>query len=97
LTVRQLAQRAAQISTLSPVDTAAAIEALLVIIPQALAEGNIVELGAFGSFRLTAKAEGADQAQEVTKQQIRRVTARFTPGKEFKQALTAITFEKAGG
>ena len=39
------------ISTVSSVDTAAVLEAFLTVVPEKLAEGNIVEWGDFGSFR----------------------------------------------
>ncbi len=92
---RQLARRAAEISTLSPADLAAATEALLSLIPQLLTEGNIVDLGDFGTFRLTIQAAGADTAEAVNAHQIKKVNVRFTPGKEFKQSLSQVTFEKA--
>lgn len=43
-TLRQMAERISQISTVSSADTMAALEALLTTIPQELAAGNIVEL-----------------------------------------------------
>jgi hypothetical protein len=44
VSVRDLAERASRMSTLSTPDMMAAIEVLLTIIPQELADGNIVEL-----------------------------------------------------
>jgi predicted histone-like DNA-binding protein len=52
VTVQQLAERAAEMSTFSSADIAAVIEAFLTIVPQELASGNVVSLGDFGSFRL---------------------------------------------
>lgn len=93
-TQRTLAQKGAQISTLSAADLAAAIEILLTLIPQELMEGNIVDLGDFGTFRLSVKAEGSDSADEVTANNVKNVNVRFTPGKEFKLALGGVTFKK---
>jgi predicted histone-like DNA-binding protein len=53
VTVQELAERAAEISTLSSADVAAAIEAFLTIVPDELADGNVVSLGNSGSFRHT--------------------------------------------
>ena len=94
-TMRQLAGQISQISTVSSVDTMAVLEALLTIIPQELAAGNIVELGDFGNFWLRADTEGADTAEAVRASQINSVLPRFNPGKEFKKVLDTIEFEKA--
>lgn len=92
---RDVAKRAAEMSTVSAADTAAVVENFLTIIAQELAKGNIVQLGEFGSFWLRTETEGADTAEEVRASQISNVLVRFTPGKEFQQVLDAITFEKA--
>jgi predicted histone-like DNA-binding protein len=92
---REVAKRAAEMSTVSAADTAAVVENFLTIIAQELAKGNIVQLGEFGSFWLRTETEGADTAEEVRANQITNVLVKFTPGKEFQQVLDAITFEKA--
>jgi len=56
--LREIAKRIAAMSTVSSVDTMAVLEAFLMVIPRELAEGNIVELGELGSFRLTVLASG---------------------------------------
>ena len=94
-TMRQMANRISEISTVSSVDTMAVLEALLTIIPQELADGNIVELGDFGNFWLKTTAEGADAAESVHSSQISTLLPRFIPGKEFKKILATIEFEKA--
>ena len=93
--VRQLAEQIAQFSTVSRVDTVAVIEALLTVIPQELAAGNIVELGEFGSFWLRTSSDGADTPEAVRASQIKKVLPRFNPGKEFKGVLGNIEFHKA--
>jgi predicted histone-like DNA-binding protein len=97
LTLRDLAERAAEMSTLSPVDVAAAVEAFLAIVPRALADGNIVRLGDFGTFRLRVRSVGADTEEAVAAQNITRVIASFRPGKRFRDALDpdVIAFKKA--
>ena len=94
VTTRELAERAAQMSTLTTVDMMAAIESFLAIIPGELAKGNIVELGDFGSLWLRANSQGADTLEEVRADQITGVLPRFTPGKLFKRALETIKFNK---
>jgi predicted histone-like DNA-binding protein len=94
VTTRELAERAAQMSTLTTVDMMAAIESFLAIVPGELAKGNIVELGDFGSFWLRATSEGAVSAEEVRADQIGSVLPRFNPGKEFKRVLDMIKFNR---
>lgn len=94
LTLRQLAQRMAEISTLSTIDTMAAIEAFLQVVPQELADGNIVDLGDFGSFWLRTKTTGTAEQADVAKEQILDLKPLFRPGKEFKKVLDNAEFKK---
>lgn len=94
LTLRELAEQAADRSTLTTADILAAIESFLAIIPKELAKGNIVELGEFGSFWLKTTSEGADSAENVRADQISTILPRFNPGKQFKRTLETIIFNK---
>jgi predicted histone-like DNA-binding protein len=91
---RDLARKGTKMSTMSAADLAAAMEILLDLIPEELMAGNIVDLGDFGSFRLSVKAEGSDSAEAVTATHIKGVNVRFTPGKEFKDTMNRAKFEK---
>ena len=95
MTLRELAEQASQMSTLTSADIMAAIESFLTIVPKELAKGNIVELGDFGSFWLKTNAEGAETAAEVRANQINNVLPRFNPGREFKRTLDSIDFDKS--
>ena len=94
-TLRQMAARISEISTVSSTDTMAVLEALLTTIPQELAAGNIVELGDFGNFWLRGDSEGTETAADVRASSIKGVLPRFNAGKEFKKVLDVIEFEKA--
>ncbi len=94
ITTRELAEMAAERSTLSTMDMMAAIESFLAIIPQQLAKGNIVELGDFGTYWLKTTSEGAEKAEDVRATQIATILPRFNPGKKFKALLKAIEYEK---
>jgi predicted histone-like DNA-binding protein len=94
VTTREMAEMAAQRSTLSTMDMMAAIESFLAIVPEQLARGNIVELGEFGSFWLRSNSDGAETADEVRANQISNVMPRFNPGKVFKHVLDGIEFTK---
>lgn len=93
-TLRQLAGRISEISTVSSTDTMAVLEALLKTIPQELADGNVVELGDFGNFWLKATSEGVETAEAVRATQINTLLPRFNAGKEFKKVLATVEYEK---
>lgn len=93
-TLRQIAGRITEISTVSTTDTMAVLEALLTVIPQELASGNIVELGDFGNFWLKGNSEGSDTPEQVRAGNITNLLPRFNPGKEFKKVLATVEFEK---
>ena len=94
ISVRQLAERMAEISTLSTIDTMAALEAFLQVVPQELIKGNIVDLGDFGSFWLRTKSDGTEAESEVKKTQIAIIKPQFRPGKEFQKVLNNAEFKK---
>jgi predicted histone-like DNA-binding protein len=95
--LRKLAQRVSEMSTLTTIDILAVTEALLHIIPQELADGNIVELGDFGSYHLTLRGEGAAESEDINSHSIRQAKAHFLPGKLFKKVLSTIDYEKESG
>jgi predicted histone-like DNA-binding protein len=81
-------------STVSSVDTAAVLEAFLHVVPEKLAEGNIVELGDFGRFRVSVSSDGEEHAEDVTARHITDVRVIFTPGRRFAQLLSTVQFQK---
>ena len=89
-----IAKNINKMSTVSSVDTAAVLEAFLNVVPDELADGKIVELGDFGTFRVSVSSEGATTAVDVTVRSITEVRVLFTPGKRFKKLLNGADFEK---
>src|ERR1051326_8012898 len=91
---QNIAKSINSMSTVSSVDTAAVLEAFLNVVPDKLAEGNIVELGDFGTFRVSVSSAGEEKAEDVTARNITDVRVLFTPGKRFAQVLDTIQFQK---
>lgn len=91
---RQLALDMSERSTVSIGDMLVTLEGMLSTIPKELANGNIVDLGEFGTFKLQVKTDGSSSADEVTAKHIHHVSVRFTPGPAFKDALGKIEFVK---
>ena len=63
-------------------------------IPPLRTDGKIVELGDFGTFRVSVSSEGAAEAADVNGRNITDVRVLFTPGKRFKKLLNTAEFEK---
>jgi len=63
---------------------------MLTVLPQELAEGNVVKQGDFSTFWLRTTNDGLDTPEEVSADNIINVLPRFTPGKEFKHVLNMI-------
>ena len=53
-----------------------------------------MELGDFGSFRLTIQSSGEESAEAVNANSIENVKVVFMPSKLFKQTLDQIEFKK---
>ena len=94
ISVRELADEIAEISTVSSVDTLAVIESFIQLIPKHLARRNIVRLGDFGSYSIGLLSNGADSEKEFSEQLIKSAKIYFRPGRELKKALSAMDFEK---
>jgi len=97
VSLRDLAEEVSEMSSLTTADMMAAIESLLLIIPRELVKGNVVELGDFGNFWLHSTSTGAERADQVKSDQIKRLSPRFNAGKQFKRVLRSAKFKKKSG
>lgn len=89
---KEVAKLLADETTLNPKEAEFAIGQLLKVVTNLLLNGNTVQLGDLGSLRVTAHAEGAATQAEVTAQQIKRLTVRFSESEALKDALKKATF-----
>ena len=94
MTLRELAERISEMSTLSSIDIMAVLEALLKVIPKELSKGNTVRLGDFGSFYPTIKSEGSEVEEEFNESLINKTNIKFRPGHEVKNVLNNIQYQK---
>jgi predicted histone-like DNA-binding protein len=93
--VRSLAKRISRESMVGPVETTAVIEALLMAVPELLAEGKSVQLGEFGSFRLTLHSNGAESPEAFNHSNIIGTNLIFRAGKEFRDRLSQVKYTRA--
>jgi len=93
LTLRDFAKRISRESTVSSMDTMAVLEGLLQILPDEIANGKIIKLGDFGTFRSTITSETADTKEAFHVTQIKGLNVRFRPSKEFTKQISHIDFQ----
>ncbi len=85
--VREIANRIADGSTLTVIDVVAVLEGFLMRLPDFLAKGYTVQLGDFGSMRLTFKSVGKESKKDVTANDIGSVRVLFRSASELKKTL----------
>jgi predicted histone-like DNA-binding protein len=83
-----------KISTVSGADIRAVLYALVDVMQDALANGQIVRLGELGSLRVSISSEGKENADEVNAAAIKAARVVFTPGKNIKTMLNNLTYSK---
>ena len=83
-----------KISTVSGADIRAVLYALVDVMVDSLAEGQVVRLGELGSLRVSISSEGMATAEEVNASAIKGSKVIFTPGKDIKKMLNNLEFVK---
>jgi nucleoid DNA-binding protein len=71
----------------------AVLEGLLQIIPDEIANGKIIKLGDFGTFRSTISSEPAVSIEAFHVSKIKGLNVRFRPAKEFTKQISTIDFQ----
>lgn len=85
--IEELADEISYSTTLTDVEVEGVIKALIKQMQTHIAQGHIVGLGKFGSFRVTFRSYGVPTPEEVKVSQIKKVNLRFCPGTGLKNAL----------
>jgi predicted histone-like DNA-binding protein len=94
LTLSDFAKEIAGRSSLTRGDIENVLINFLDELPTFLKIGMSVQLGSFGTLRLSLSSEGVDEDKEFTATHIKGVKVIFTPGPEFKEVLKSITYEE---
>jgi len=92
---RQVAKLLADETTLNPKEAEMAVSQLMKVVTNLLLNGNTVQLGELGTFRLTATCEGSNTKEEVGAQKIKKVNVRFSASEDLKNAIKKATFKEA--
>ena len=75
-------------------DVMSALRALMRITHKHLADGDMVELGDFGTFQYQLSSDAADTKEEFTHANIRKVRLQFRPGRMWKPNVKDFQFER---
>jgi predicted histone-like DNA-binding protein len=94
-TIKNFAKEIAGRSSLTKGDIENVLENFLDELPTFLKLGLSVQLGAFGTLRLTLSSEGVDTPEAFKADLIKGARVVFTPGVDLKDALKDITYEEA--
>jgi predicted histone-like DNA-binding protein len=92
---KEVAKMLADETTLNAKEAEMAVSQLLKVVTTLLLNGNTVQLGSLGSFRLTAQTEGVATEATVTASQIKKLKVRFTESDDLKDAIKKATFKDA--
>jgi predicted histone-like DNA-binding protein len=92
---KSISMEIVEISSLSRGDVANVIECLLDTLPKYLLMGKSINLGDFGTLRLSFSSQGVETPEEFHINLISGVKVVFTPSVELKRAIENIKFEKA--
>jgi predicted histone-like DNA-binding protein len=95
MTLTKLTKNIEKISTVSGADIRAVVYAMVDVMKDALADGQIVRLGDLGSLRISLSSHPEETAEDVNANSIKSAKTIFTPGKELKEMLKILEYEKA--
>ncbi len=95
LTLAGLTKSIERSCTVNGADIRAVLYAMVDVMKDSLADGNIVRLGELGSLRVSFSSDGKATANEVNASCITGARVLFTPGKDIKAMLQTVTYEKA--
>jgi len=94
ITKTEITKEIVNMSSLSRGDVSNVIENLLDTIPKYLLMGKSINLGEFGTLRLSFSSKGVEKPEEFKTNLIGNAKVIFTPSVEFKKMLKDIKFEK---
>jgi predicted histone-like DNA-binding protein len=93
--LQRIASDIAQRSSLSRGDVYNVLEQLVELFPQYLTEGQTINLGALGNFRLSAQSAGKQNPDDFTVHDIKGLRILFKPGKQLQYEVSKAQFSRS--
>lgn len=94
INLKKLSKEIAETSTVNDTDVLAVLNDLTKSLVKHLAEGRIVRLGDFGSFRISISSEGAETAEKFNSHLIKSSKINFRPNEDLADMLRNMKYEK---
>lgn len=92
--IDEMAERIQRSSTVNWADVVCVLRALQTEMIESFKKGEIVRLGNLGSFYVTLRSSGTLVLKDVKEGLIKGARVRFRPGKEIKNALKTLEYNK---
>ncbi|MCD8167432.1 MAG: HU family DNA-binding protein [Bacteroides sp.] len=90
----KICKQVALLSTATKGDVELILDNFVEIINEQLENGNIIQLGDFGNFRIAGGSRAVEPGEKFHVSAIRRPRIVFSPGKELRRVTEKIVFEK---
>lgn len=94
---KDLCELASKYTTIGPFEVRAVLDLIGRFVPQALAEGRVVQLGDLGSLRLEYGSEGVREPEDFHPRLMRPARAVFQPSKRLAQEVRRQLYYEPGG
>ena len=94
LEFKKLCEIISSYSTASRGDVMLVIDGLLYVMRQHLENGEVVQMGDFGNFRMVAGSKGTVNSEDFTTSLFKKGRIVFTPGPMLKEVAAKPKFEK---
>ena len=82
--------------TVTASDAKAVLDALMTVMSQRLANGQIVRFNDLGSFRISVSSKGMENEKDFNATKITKARIIFTPCADLKAMCKSLSFTKAG-
>nr|WP_181214227.1 HU family DNA-binding protein [Phocaeicola faecicola] len=90
--IREMADRIQKMCTVTRTDTLAVLTALVDVMCDGLAQGEVVRLGELGAFQVGLKGKGSETVKGFHTGLISKAHINFRPGAELRNALQKLGF-----
>ncbi|MDR0714919.1 MAG: DNA-binding protein [Bacteroidales bacterium] len=97
INLKRLSSEIAALSSLSAGDVYNVLANFTESLPKYLNDGYKVRLGDFGILKASFSSEGTDTPQQIVPARIRHRKILYTPGKDIKTQMDAMTFTSENG
>ncbi len=94
LELKDLAKRIMQMCTVNSADVMAVLDALSQVMVNELSAGNKIQLGDFGSFRMSIRSRGTASEADFNSNYIHSPRVRYREGGDIKSMLSSLKYEK---